>query len=579
MQASTASVAVVSLALLAVAVAASQIPISHHGASWHRGPPDRHLAKPSLASPESTLKGRLDAVLEQIEQLKNITGVAGVSIGVSSNNQTVLDHHLGYADVERKIVANASTRYVIGSMTKAFVTATLANLIDDDSSAVSSWDDNVADHMADLDLALSNNHLSLIDMLSHRTGLSRMDSMWLGAEGQTLVNKSATVKLCNHLQTIYPVRSKFLYNNWMYGLAGQLIERLDPAGQAWGDVLFERLLRPLGLLQTTVRAADLEGVPIAQPYNILADKTPVLVKNNPPLDDDVMASAGGIRSTSSDMLKWGNALLALTGREPKEAEAKSSLDDLFAGHSFLSTSAKSDDVYGLGWAKAVTPADLNRIGSNSGLVKSMPQIGSGSGRYYRVLYHSGAIPGYQTFIALIPQLKAVVVVLTNSIPQGGAADWIGQVLVQATLGDDEPKDITAYAREAAETWRGEYQVMKNDLAKSRKPDEEPPPSSALVGTYVHSTNELYLEVFEAQGELRFSIGGRPEQTHTLSHHANDKFSFFPASDDERLSRGLFHYDTETWLLDFKNNINGKYTEIQWAVDGEGPDPESFLRKS
>ncbi|EPE03633.1 hypothetical protein F503_01891 [Ophiostoma piceae UAMH 11346] len=532
----------------------------------------------SLSS-ASAIRDRLSKVTTRIDELKNIAGAAGVSVGVISYGHTVLDYHTGYADIDRGIVADSNTRYTIGSLTKAFVAATLAEFIDD-KKTLSSWDDSVVDVVNELALAVPDNHISLIDMLAHRTGLSRIDPLWLGAEGQTLVDKEDTIKLCNHLRPICPVRSKWLYNNWMYGLAGELIERLDPDHRPWGEVVAERVLKPLGLNHTTVCATDLQGVSQAQPYVIRADKTPLLVKHMPPLQDGVLAAAGGIRSTTADLLQWGRFLMSqINEAASKSSGAEPTINMMFTSHSFISSSSTGCELYGLGWAKVTTPAQFGKIGFNPAFVKAMPEIGTTTGRNQHVFYHNGAITGYNNCIMLLPQTQTAIVVLTNSMAQGDIADWIAQAVLQAVLGEEDLVDLVSYAEESALVWRSQYQTIKDALEADRKPDTETPPSAALVGKYWHTTHALFLDVFEDEGELRFSFGGKPDQVHTLTHYANDTFCFLPASDNERIRRGLFHYATPAWLLEFKKDSTGRYTEVLWNIESDAPGPESFVRET
>ena len=529
-------------------------------------------------SSASVIQRRLSNVQTRIDELKNTAGAAGVSVGVISYGHTVLDYHAGYADIERGIVADANTRYTIGSLTKAFVAATLAQFIDD-KKTLSSWDDNVADYIPELALAVPDNRISLIDMLAHRTGLSRIDPLWLGAEGQTLLDKKDTIKLCNHLRPICPVRSKWLYNNWMYGLAGELIERLDPGHRPWGEVVAERVLKPLGLNHTTVCAADLEGVSQARPYVVQGDKTPLLVKYMPPLQDGVLAAAGGMRSTTADLLQWGRYLLSQVNESAgKSGVSEPTINMMFASHSVISSSSTDTELYGLGWAKVTTPAQFGKIGFNPAFVKAMPQIGTTAGRHQQVFYHNGAITGYNNCIMLLPQTQTAIVVLTNSMAHGDIADWIAQAVLQAVLGEEDVVDLVPYAQESALAWCSQYQTMKDALEAGRKPDTAAPPSAALVGQYWHTTQGLFLNVFEDSGELRFSFGGKPDQMHTLTHYANDTFCFLPVSDNERIRRGLFHYATSAWLLEFKKDSKGQYTEVLWNIESDTPGPESFVRE-
>jgi CubicO group peptidase (beta-lactamase class C family) len=45
----------------------------------------------------------------------------------------------------------------------------------------------------------------------------------------------------------YEFRTKFQYNNYMYGLAGYVAEKLDGKGKTWEDLVRERIFKPLGM--------------------------------------------------------------------------------------------------------------------------------------------------------------------------------------------------------------------------------------------------------------------------------------------------------------------------------------------
>ncbi|OAA53933.1 Beta-lactamase/transpeptidase-like protein [Niveomyces insectorum RCEF 264] len=522
------------------------------------------------------LRHRLSQIVPQIQSLREVGGTVGVSVGVSSFGHTVLDHHFGFADADRRVVANSSTRYMLGSLSKAFVAATVAQFVDEGHL---SWEDEgVASYVPELafvDRPELAKQLSLVDILSHRTGLARLDALWLGADGEVLIDKNNTVTVCNHLPLIRPVRSRWLYNNWMYALAGEIIERVSR--RPWGHVVAERVLKPLGLSQTSAIASEIPGDSTALPYVVLDDHSAVRSGRTGFASDSAMAPAGGIHSTVGDLLVWGEALLSQLRENTEDDKSPlSSLAMLFSGHSFINSTLASDELYGLGFGKVVTPAQFGKIGFNPGLVGAMPVIGVGAEPQI-VFYHNGAITGYNHCLMLVPQLRAVIVVLTNSIAQGDVADWIAQTLLQVVLNDTQPVDLKSYAVQAAAKWRGSYQTIENELQDGRRPDSEEPQQEELVGKYWHTTRALYLVVFqEPGGVLKFNINGRRAQEHTLSHYANDTFAFLPSA-EERLRRGLFHYAASAWKLEFKKDTEGHYGEILWNLDSQAPAPEKFVK--
>lgn len=149
-------------------------------------------------------------MLPTIEKLQQIGGSAGISIGVMRQGEVVCDHHFGFADVENRRVANSYTRYPLGSLTKAFVATTVAQLVHE---GLLDWDTPITSYIPELSFksnpALAS-QLTLTDLLSHQTGLARLDAIWVGANNEVLVSKNSTVAICNELASLSPLRSKWI---------------------------------------------------------------------------------------------------------------------------------------------------------------------------------------------------------------------------------------------------------------------------------------------------------------------------------------------------------------------------------
>ncbi|CAG7920442.1 unnamed protein product [Penicillium olsonii] len=375
---------------------------------------------------------------------------------------------------------------------------------------------------------------------------------------------------CKHMPQLYPARSKWVYNNWMYALAGEIIERVTNA--SWGYALESRVLSPLGLSQTSVIESEIPDGSTALPYAILDDKTQWRIGDVKLTDGNLMSTAGGIRSTLPDLLSWGDHLLSVL--DAKESPLHE-MENIFSGHSFIKKSSSFDELYGLGFAKVTLPAQFGKTGFNPVLLESMPVIGSKS-KNDLVFYHNGALPGYNHCIILAPEERIAIVVMTNSISQGDIADWVGQTLLQAILDPEIKVDLLSFAHETAEKWRTGYQKIVETLEKEQIPDTDQPSRKELIGKYEHSTKALFFNVFEEDDLLKFSINNKISQTHTLTHYHGDSFSFLPSA-EERMKRGLFHYGTHAWLLNFKRNDKGDVVKLAWVIDDLIPEGETFGR--
>lgn len=87
--------------------------------------------KPQHPLRSQGIRERLDHIIPLIGELQEIGGTAGMSIGVMSHGDVVLDHSLGFADVEQQLKADINTRYPLASLTKAFLAATITQLVDE----------------------------------------------------------------------------------------------------------------------------------------------------------------------------------------------------------------------------------------------------------------------------------------------------------------------------------------------------------------------------------------------------------------------------------------------------------------
>ncbi|KAL5893479.1 hypothetical protein ACKVWC_004411 [Pyricularia oryzae] len=114
-------------------------------------------------------------------------------------------------------------------------------------------------------------HVTLTDILSHRTDMSWADNLWLGTESNVLISGANVIKFINNQTLLAPFRAQFGYSNLCYELAGYLIDALN--GQSYFDFVKSRLLDPLGMSRTFLQTppADVDNNSVC--YNTLGDKS------------------------------------------------------------------------------------------------------------------------------------------------------------------------------------------------------------------------------------------------------------------------------------------------------------------
>jgi len=105
--------------------------------------------------------------------------VPGCAAAAVRDGQVVLAAGWGRRDLDAKLPVTADTLFAIGSTTKAFTAATVGALVDD---GLLEWDRPLRDYVPELRLhdAVVTDRLTVVDLLSHRSGLPRHEMVWLG---------------------------------------------------------------------------------------------------------------------------------------------------------------------------------------------------------------------------------------------------------------------------------------------------------------------------------------------------------------------------------------------------------------
>src|SRR5207248_11274509 len=143
-----------------------------------------------------------------------------------------------------------------------------------------------------------NNTVTLRDMLSHRTGITRHDLIWYKSD----FTRKELFERLKFLEPSQPMRQTFLYNNMMYAGAGYIVELLS--GKPWEDFVRERLFGPLGMKSTVFSIDDVLKQPDhGVPYNERRDSYELY--EIPYYREQVgVGPAGSINSNVEDLSRW-----------------------------------------------------------------------------------------------------------------------------------------------------------------------------------------------------------------------------------------------------------------------------------
>jgi CubicO group peptidase (beta-lactamase class C family) len=456
-----------------------------------------------------------------IETTRQAWRVPGVAVGIVYRDSLVFARGFGWNDLSTRRPVDDRTVFSIASSTKAFTATAMAMLVGEKKIA---WDDPVTKYLPGLKLydPYVTRELTVRDLLSHRSGLPRVDWTWYGAE---LSPKDLLARL-QYIEPISSFRSHFGYQNLMYIAAGEVIAAVS--GRPWGEFVRERILRPLGMMHTTTSAVALTKQPAAARSYAEVDDTIRPVANH---NVDNVDAAGGINSNIQDMARWlrfqlrGNGtatsrlldstVLAETRTPQTVVVPYELLGRAVAPHANLI-------AYGLGWF-----------------------LSDYHGRL--LLQHAGDTNGMSCVVALIPEERVGVVILTNlggSVYSGAVMYHIFDQFVGAPR-----TDWSQYYRRLLDSVLNVGRQAQAKLEAARVPNTRPSrPLADYVGGY---TDELY-------GELRV----RKVDERLVLHYGS------------RLVADLEHWHFDTFRAVWRNKEIGKaFVTFRLGSDAK---PEELL---
>jgi len=366
-------------------------------------------ASPATTTEPGSLEQRLDSLVEQLEQQRQAFHVPGMAIAVVKDDEIVLTHGFGVADIETETPVTPETIFAIGSTTKAF-TATLVGMLVDEGKM--SWDDPITAYLPyfamDIDSAEESVEITLRDLLSHRTGFVRMGLLFASGE----IPREEILRDAIAAEPYAGFREKFYYSNVMYMAAGIAAGKV--VNKDWDMLLAECIFEPLGMDSSSTSISEAQADPRLS-LGYLWDDNLQAYKPRPMRNIDNIGPAGSINSNVVDMAQWLRLLLGHGEYQGQRLISEEQLRESWTSHIEISGGIS----YGLGW---------------------MIQEWEGQ----TVIQHGGNVAGFSAQVALIPDANVGFVLLTNASvshlpPQSINLVW------EALLGEQEeaePEDET-----------------------------------------------------------------------------------------------------------------------------------------
>jgi len=350
----------------------------------------RVFAKRTLAKPVSNNApyAAIDAYTErQMHRLK----IPGVSLAIVEGDKIV--HLRGFGNGfgrgqsrsrPGREAPTPQTPFFIGSLTKSFTALAVMQLaeagkveLDAPVQRYLPWF-RVADPQASAQMTVRH----LLNQTSGLPGLLGMANLAdLGSHPDATKRQ---VRALSTLKLTRPVGSKFEYSNTNYNVLGLIVEAAS--GESYADYIQNHIFNPLGMSHsyTSKAVAQENGLAMGHRYWFgLPFPAPNLSVPSGSLP------SGQLISCVADMARY--LIAHLNGGDYGDVQILSGagIDELLRGAAEINEMGLSLGSYGMGW------------------------IIQGAGES-KIVSHSGAVPDFGAFMALVPERKKGIVLLVNA---------------------------------------------------------------------------------------------------------------------------------------------------------------------
>jgi len=475
---------------------------------------------------DTEITNKLQGFDAYMEQTLKDWNTPGIGVGIVVNDKLVFAKGYGYRDYEKKLPFTPTTLCQIASNSKLF-TAVAAGMLVEEGKLT--WDKPIRESVPTIQFYNDqlNNNVTLRDMLSHRTGVTRHDLIWFKSD---FTRKELFEKL-KYLEPEQPMRETFLYNNLMFSAVGQIIEL--KSGQTWEQFVKERIFTPLDMNTSTYTIADMvnhpdHGVPFREKRDSFE-----LYKIPYYEDTQGVAPAGAVISNIDELSHW---LIALMN------------DGKYNGKQVLPASV----------LKATTEPAIglpNTLGESQGFWELLnPAYGMGretaAYRGHLITFHGGDLPGFHSQVSFLPNDHIGVIVLVISDHSAPLYNVVSYNVYERLLGMDQtPWSQRRLAQRLASKKAGTEARAK--AGGDRVPNTKP--SHALTDYAAEYENPAYgiMKIGLKDDQLQF---GFHEFQFPLSHFHYDRFD---TPNDEQYGR---------FSVNFRTNPEGDIDSLVTSLD-------------
>jgi len=395
---------------------------------------------------------------------------------VARGDRLLINQGYGFADLEWNVPNKPDTKFRIGSLTKQFTAACILLLQERGKLRVEAPLKNYLP-----DAPQNWDQVTLFNLLTHTSGVPDLTRLpeYRPLETSPQTPEQLIAKIRDK-PLEFPPGSDWAYSNSGYLLLGSVIEKVS--GESYAEFVKKNLLDPAGMKDS---GYDTRSAVIRHRASGYV-RSPDGLVNAPHIDMSVPFAAGGLYSTTGDLLRWERALF---------------------GGKVLS---------GVSLGEMTTPLFKRTYGFGVGI--RTPSNGD------KIVLHSGSIAGFNSNLIHGARGDLVVIVLSNL--NGSAADELSNDLFRIVHGDKvvliTDRKAIHLAAVTLDRYVGDYEFSDGDVMRVWRDGDHlltQLPAQPALKIFPQGERDFFAKVVDAQ--ITFNNEGRPATGLVLHQNGKD----------------------------------------------------------
>jgi CubicO group peptidase (beta-lactamase class C family) len=328
--------------------------------------------RPSAAAAAILSPATIDSLRTRIRAIMDSGKVPSLAWAVAKGGRIVWEEGIGFSDLERRTPATAATPYSMASISKPITATGVMKLVEQGKLDLDRPANDYLGPAKITGLAGDASGATVRRLLSHTSGLPLHYRFFYN--GGAVKRPTMDEAIARYAVVVYPPGKVYNYSNLGYGVLDELIAKAS--GKTYEEYMRDEVFQPLGLPTATIGTGA--GIPNAA-VRYDSKQRPVAYY------DFDHRGASAVFISAHDLVRFGMFHLKDHLKDQQPVLGDRTLDAM----KHVETPGDTLNGYGLGWS----------MSSEQG---------------YRVVSHTGGMPGVSTTLKLFPEQDVAIAVLANT---------------------------------------------------------------------------------------------------------------------------------------------------------------------